>query len=95
MSRRKGAWFWVLVSLVDYFVSSPTDKENRNRRAIRGEERGKYSQNFNSSNTDGSLTKANSNSVLSPYEIQTIAQENKYLGIFSYFVNKLYVVFTH
>ena len=41
--------------------------------------------NFNSSNTDGSFTMANSNSVLSPYEILTIAQENKYLAIFFLF----------
>ena len=41
--------------------------------------------NFNSSNTDGSFTTANSNTVLSPYEILTIAQENKYLGFFVLF----------
>ena len=35
--------------------------------------------NLNSSNTDGSFTIANSNSVLSPYEILPIDQENKYL----------------
>ena len=33
--------------------------------------------NVNSANTDGSLTMANSNSFLSPYEILPIAQENK------------------
>ena len=31
----------------------------------------------------------------SPYKILPIAQENKYLGIFSYFIMKLYVVSTH
>ena len=46
----------------------------------------------NSSNTDGSFTMANSNLVFSPYEILPIAQENKQLGIFSYFIVKLYVV---
>ena len=34
---------------------------------------------------------ANSNSFLSPYEVLLIAQENKYLGKFSYFIVKLYV----
>ena len=47
------------------------------------------------SNTDGSFTMANSNSFLSPYEILPIAQENKYLRKFSYFIVKLYVVCTH
>ena len=52
--------------------------------------------NLNSSNTDGSFTIiANSNSFLSPYDILPLAQEKKYLGIFSYFIIKLYVVRTH
>ena len=51
--------------------------------------------NLDGSNTDGSFTMANSNSFLSPYEILLIAQENKYLGKFSYFIMKLYVVYTH
>ena len=51
--------------------------------------------NLDSSNTDGSFTIANSNSFLSPYEILPTAHENKYLGKFSYFVMKLYVVCTH
>ena len=51
--------------------------------------------NLNSSNTDGLFTMANLNSFLSPYEILPIAQENKYLGKFSYFIIKLYVVCTH
>ena len=38
---------------------------------------------------------ANSNSFLSPYEILPTAQENKYLGKFSYFIMKLYVVYIH
>ena len=51
--------------------------------------------NLNSSNTDGSFTMANSNSFLSLYKILPIAQEDKYLGIISYFIMKLYVVCTH
>ena len=51
--------------------------------------------NLNSSDTDGSFTMAYSNSFLSPYEILPLAQENKYLGKFSYFIMKLYVVCTH
>ena len=52
--------------------------------------------NLNSSNTDGSFTTmANSNSFLSPYEILSLAQENKYLGKFSYSIMKLYAVCTH
>ena len=51
--------------------------------------------NFDDSNTDGSFTMANSNWFLSPYEILPIAQENKYLSNFSYFIVKLYVVCTH
>ena len=37
---------------------------------------------------------ANSNSFLSPYKILPLAQENKYLGKFSYFIMKLYVVYS-
>ena len=51
--------------------------------------------NLDSSNTDGSFTMANSNSFLSPYKVLPIAQENKYLGKYSYFIVKLYVVCTH
>ena len=51
--------------------------------------------NLDSSNTDGSFTMANLNSFLSPYEVLPIAQENKYLEKFSYFIVKLYVVCTH
>ena len=51
--------------------------------------------NINSSNTDGSFTMANSNSFLSPYKILPLAQENKYLGKFSYLIMTLYVVCTH
>ena len=50
--------------------------------------------NLNGSNTDGSFTMANSNSFLSPNETLPIAQESKYLGKFSYFIVKLYVVCT-
>ena len=51
--------------------------------------------NLDGANTDGSFTMANSNSFLSPQEIHPIAQENKYLRKFSYFIVKLYVVCTH
>ena len=51
--------------------------------------------NLDGSNTDGSFTMVNSNSFLSPYEILPIAQENKYLKKFSYFIVKLYVMCTH
>ena len=51
--------------------------------------------NFNSSNTDVSFIMANSNLFFSPYEILPIAQENKYLGIFYYFIIKLYVLCSH
>ena len=51
--------------------------------------------NLNSSNMEGSFTMADLNSFLSPYEILPLAQENKYLGKFSYFIMKLYVVCTH
>ena len=50
--------------------------------------------NLHSLNTDGSFTMANSNLFLSPYDIPPIAQENKYLRKFSYFIMKLYVVCT-
>ena len=42
--------------------------------------------NLTGSNTDGWFTMANSNLFLSPYEILPIAQENKYLRKFSYFI---------
>ena len=48
----------------------------------------------NNSNTDGSFTMANSNSFFSLYKIP-LAPENKYIGKFSYFIMKLYVVCTH
>ena len=51
--------------------------------------------NLDSSNTDSSFTMANSNSFLSSYEILPIALKNKYLGEFSYFITKLYVLCTH
>ena len=51
--------------------------------------------NLDISNTDGSFTMANLNSFLSPYEILPIALKSKYLGKFSYFITKLYVVCTH
>ena len=51
--------------------------------------------NLNGSNTDGSFTVDDSNYFNSPYKILPIAQENKYLGMFSYFIMKLYVMCTH
>ena len=41
------------------------------------------------------LTMAYLSLFLSPNEIPPIAQENKYLWIFSYFTMKLYIVCTH
>ena len=55
----------------------------------------KLQYNFNGSNTDGSFTVHDSNSLFSPNIILPIAQENKYLGIFSYFIMELYVLYTH
>ena len=55
----------------------------------------KVQYNLNGSNTDGSFTVDDSNSFFSPYKILPIAQENKYLIIFSYFIMELYVVCTH
>ena len=54
----------------------------------------KRQSNLNSSNSDGLFTVANLN-FLSHYEIIPSAQENKYLGKFSYFLMKLYVVCSH
>ena len=51
--------------------------------------------NLNGSNPDGSFTLNDSNSFFSPYKILPIAQENKYLGILSYFIMESYVVRTH
>ena len=51
--------------------------------------------NLNDSNTDGSFTVDDSNSFFSPYKILPIAQENNYLGFFSYFMMEWYVVCTH
>ena len=51
--------------------------------------------NLNGSNTDGSFTVDDSNSFFSPYKILPIAQENKYLEIFFYFITELYVLCTH
>ena len=51
--------------------------------------------NLSGSNTDGSFTVVDSNSFFSPYKILPIAQENKYIGILSYFIMELYVVCTH
>ena len=44
---------------------------------------------------DGSFTMDDSNSFFSPYKILHVVQENKYLGIFSYFIMELYVVWPH
>ena len=51
--------------------------------------------NLNGSNPDGSFIGDDSTSFFSPYEIFPIAQENKYLRKFSYFIVELYVVCTH
>ena len=55
---------------------------------------GKYSKvqyNLNGSNTDGLFTVDDSNLFFSPYKVLPVAQENKYLGIFSYIIMELYV----
>ena len=51
--------------------------------------------NLNGLNPDDSFTMDDSNSFFSPYKILPIAQENKYLGFFSYLIIELYVVCTH
>ena len=52
--------------------------------------------NLKSSNTDGSyLWLIRTRFFFSPYEILPIAQENKYLGKFSQFIMKLFVVSSH
>ena len=51
--------------------------------------------NLNGSNTDGSFTIDDSNSFFQSLQILPIAQENKYSGIFSYFIMELYVECTH
>ena len=45
--------------------------------------------------TDGSFTWDDSSSVLSPYDILLIAQEDKYFGKFSYIIMKFYAVCSH
>ena len=50
--------------------------------------------NLSSSNLDGSFTMANSTSILSSYEILSIAQENIFREFFSHLIMKLYVVCT-
>ena len=55
----------------------------------------KLQPDVNSSNIDGSFTMANSKSFFGPYEILPLAQENKYLSNFSYFIMKFYIVCTH
>ena len=81
------------------FVSSSREREKTDRRERSGtdvrKERNSEIQsiqsNLNSSNTDGCFTMANSNSFLSPYEFLPLAQENKYLGIFLFPSQQLYV----
>ena len=51
--------------------------------------------NLNSSNTDGSLTMADSNYFLSPYKILPTILEKKYLRKFFLFIIRLSVVYTH
>ena len=62
---------------------------------LRNKKNIQYNLNLNGSNMDDSFTVDDSNSFCSPYKILSIAQENKYLGIFSYFIMELYVVCTH
>ena len=51
--------------------------------------------NLNSLNTDGSLTMANLNSFLGPFEILQLAEEKNFLRKSSYSIMKLYVVCSH
>ena len=79
-----------------YFVSLKLSFNMRPNMEVKEYFEGQHIQsNLDGSNTDGSFTMANSNSIPSPYEILPIAQENKYLRKFSYFIVKLYVVCTH
>ena len=48
--------------------------------------------NLSSLNTNGSFTMASSNQFTNPYEILPTDQENKYLGVFSYFIINLYKI---
>ena len=50
--------------------------------------------NLSGSNPDGSIIVDDSNSFFSPYKILPVDKENKYLGIFSYFIMELYVVYS-
>ena len=49
---------------------------------------------YTDSNIDNSFNRYDANSFLSPYEILLIAEDNKYLRKFSYFITKLYVMCT-
>ena len=51
--------------------------------------------NLNGLNTDCSFTVDYSNSFFSPCKILPTAEENKYLGKFSYLIMKLCIVCTH
>ena len=84
-------WFWILVRTPWRCGSYECPQSML---LSRNKENNVHSH-LNSSNTDGSFTMANSNSFLSPYEIDPIDQENKYLRKLFYFIMKLYVVCTH
>ena len=81
------------IQTVGRFYAQPMFSD-ADMRCIRNEEK-RIQSNPDGSNTDGSFTMANSSSVFSPYEMLPIAQENKYIRKFSYFIVKLYVVCTH
>ena len=51
--------------------------------------------NLNGSKQDGSFTVDDSISFFQSLQNSSNNQENKYLGIFSYFIMELYVVCTH
>ena len=70
-------------------------KEKKNYLLVKENGHSRLQSSLDSWNTDGSFTMANSNSFLSPYKVLPIAQENKYLGKFSYCIVKLCVVCTH
>ena len=73
-----------LVCIILYFRKKKQTKKNKKKQ---------IQYNPNSSNMDGWFTVEDSNFFFSPYKILPIAQENKYLGIFSYFILEMYVVF--
>ena len=93
--RTENLKLFIIFSLYDFKM---TQKPFVTRKTAVIKYTNRIQYNLDGSNIDGSFTfctMANSNSFLSPYEILPIAQENKHLRKFSYFIVKLYVVCTH